>query len=304
MKTDRRTVLGCGLPSSGKSTYIGALWHLLQSREVVTRLKYDGLPADRERLNELADKWRRCENMGRTYVADEKLVNVDLCVGESRFSVALPDFSGETWRELWEHRTCPSSVADLARESSGVLLFVHADEYIVPLPVVTVSEQAEILGGGDVAPVGEEGPAEQGEEGAADESASPVGNPPIPYDAAAAPTQAKLVDVLQLLAKPPLSAGPPRRLAVALSAWDLASDQGQSPAEYLGSHLPLLAQYLSYTADYAEVRIYGVSALGGALPADAERLRSMPRQSDRIVVVEPEGGSSSDLTRPLEWLFE
>ncbi|MGH2569518.1 MAG: TRAFAC clade GTPase domain-containing protein [Bacteroidota bacterium] len=285
---DRRNVIGCGLPSSGKSTYIGALWHLLHSQEVPTRLEYDGLPEDRERLNQLADKWRRCENTDRTLVPDEKVVSIDLRVADSRFTVALPDFSGETWRELWEHRVCPRSVADLAEQSTGVLLFAHADDLIVPLPVATVIEQAEILDS-DVK---------------TDKQSTQPSRSQVPYEAAKAPTQAKLVDILQLLSKPPLSMSEPRRLAVVLSAWDLASDQSQAPTEYLGSHLPLLGQYLKYTNRYSSVRVYGVSALGGALPENAQRLRSMARQSDRIRVVEPDGSVSSDLTRPLEWLFE
>lgn len=288
-QSERRSVIGCGLPSSGKSTYIGALWHLLQSQELPTRLKYDGLPEDRERLNQLAEKWRRCENMDRTLVQHERIVDIDLRLQDERFRVALPDFSGETWRELWERRICPKSVAELSEQSSGILLFAHADDIIVPLPVVVATEQAKILEAADE--VGEQiGAAANGTE--------------RPYDAANAPTQAKLVDILQLLSKPPLGARQGRRLAVILSAWDLAADQGQSPSEYLQSHLPLLGQYLENSLDYVDVRIYGISALGGALPQDAEKLRSMVRQSDRITVIEQDGAISHDLTRPLDWLFQ
>ena len=285
--TAPRKVIVCGLPFSGKSTYIGALWHLLRSGEAATVLEYDALPADRERLNLLADKWRRCENMDRTEIADSKLVEIKVKLNNEQLSLLLPDSSGEIWSEIWEERSCTVDLKNLAQESLGVILFIHVDRIEVPLPVVVVTEQAEILNNDN-----DDG------SGTENEAKSTV----IPYSPATAPTQAKLVDILQLLAKSPLQSGESRRLALVLSAWDIAEDDGADPTNYIAKYLPLLNQYLQHSSDYEDVRIYGISALGGSLPEDEEALRAVAKQSDRIRVIETDQ-ESNDLTRPLEWLI-
>lgn len=282
-----RKVMVCGLPYSGKSTFIGALWHLLDSGEATTSLEYDALPEDRERLNFLANKWRRCEPMDRTEISDAKLVELKVKMDGEQLSIVLPDASGETWREMWEDRSCNHDILELARESVGVLLFAHVDMIDVPLPVVIATEQAEILDGGNT--------------DASEQRTKAVGKV-VPYTPDKAPTQTKLVDILQLLAKPPLASTRARRLAVVLSAWDIAEEEGRDPVKYAETYFPLLYQYLQFSNDYEDVNIYGISALGGNLPQDAEKLRAVTKQSDRIRVVESDH-ASNDLTRPLAWIL-
>ena len=55
--TESLSVMICGLPASGKTTFLGALSYSINSQEIETSLKYDGLPEDRTYLNQLAERW-------------------------------------------------------------------------------------------------------------------------------------------------------------------------------------------------------------------------------------------------------
>lgn len=276
-----------GLPGSGKTTFLAALWHLLTSDEVKTRLSLVSLKAgESAHLNEIAALWRRAKVQERTLHAGDRTVTMALRNGAaSEFQLSFPDLAGESFQRMWEARECAPEVAASLR-SANVLLFIHADKIKAPGWIADDSEDAEALGGL---------PGEPGK--------------PVPWSARMAPTQVKLVDLLQSLQAPPLETGP-RRVAIVLSAWDKATGAGMSPDDYLTAHLPLLRQYLSHGLDKScTVRVFGVSAQGGVYDEtgkpprdDAQRIREMDVPSERITVVSAQG-QSHDLTEPLQWLL-
>ena len=284
MTTHEIVVLG--LPGSGKTTFLAALWHLLTSKEAQTKLSLETLKAgELAHLNEIASIWRRAKVQERTLHAGDRTVTMLLRTGtESVFQLSFPDLAGESFQQMWETRQCEQEVAK-SLSSSNVLLFIHADKIKAPGWIIDDIDDAEAAGL----------PLEPGK--------------PVLWNARLAPTQVKLVDLLQSLQSPPLDAGI-RSVAIILSAWDKAASAGKSPDEYLIAHLPLLSQYLDYGLDKAwKVRVFGVSAQGGVYderdkpPKDeAQRIREMDVPSERISVVSNEG-QSHDLTEPLEWLL-
>ncbi len=275
-----------GLPGSGKTTFLAALWHLLTSDEVATKLNLVSLTAgESAHLNEIAALWRRAKVQERTLHAGDRTVTMSLRNGAApEFHLSFPDLAGESFQQMWETRECAAEVAASLR-SANVLLFIHADKIKAPGWIADDSEDAEAAGL----------PLESGK--------------PVPWNARMAPTQVKLVDLLQSLQAPPLETGA-RSVALVLSAWDRAAGAGMSPDEYLTAHLPLLRQYLSHGLNKAwTVRVFGVSAQGGIYdeagkpPKDeAQRIREMDVPSERITVVSAEG-QSHDLTEPLQWLL-
>ena len=199
--------------------------------------------------------------------------------------VTFPDVPGETYRRMWEDRDCDSEIATILR-NGNVLLFIHADTIQAPKWIVEEVALSKAVG-----LEGPDGPVE-------------------PWKPIHAPTQVQLVDLLQLLRMPPLDAGP-RLLAVMLSAWDTAREEGLAPESYLEAKLPLLSQYLCRGADGWNWRVYGLSAQGGEYDIreadgkrvrEAEELRNLDRPSERIELVGPEG-VTHDLTAPLAWLM-
>lgn len=279
-------VVALGLPSSGKTTYLAALWHLVTANEVDCALTLVSLKAgEAVHLHALAERWLRAQEQDRTRHSGNRTVTISLRAGDaSEFQLSFPDVAGESFQLMWESRECDESVASLLR-SAGVMLFVHADTIKNPGWIVDDAKEYAALG----LPV---------EEGV-----------PVPWHPRVAPTQVQLVDLLQSLQTQPLDVGP-RRLAVILSAWDTAMGEGLSPQDYLCRHLPLLDQYLNHGLDDGwEVHIYGVSAQGGkydevdaALGEDAERMRAMDVPSHRILVVDGKT-TAHDLTTPIHWLL-
>lgn len=276
-----------GLPESGKTTFLAALWHLVRSREVETLLRFGGLRSGEfAHLNAIAGRWCEAKIQDRTSVNGSRLVSMTLTRADGgAVRVTFPDVPGEAYRRMWEERECEEEIVDLLQVKS-VLFFVHADKIRAPSWVVdevALMQQLNL-------------PVTPGE--------------PVDWHPRLAPTQVQALDLIQSLRCPPLDVGP-RRLAVMLSAWDKAAEEGLDPVAFLHAKLPLLAQYLTNNADDWDWRVYGVSAQGGDYdPAEdeqepsrsADELRELDIPSDRILIVGPTH-SSHDLTEPLAWLM-
>ena len=282
-----RSVVIVGLPASGKTTYLAALWHLVIDREVETSLRFGNLrTGESQHLNSIATRWREAIVQERTAVAGKRIVSMNLIdPANQAVRVTFPDVPGEAFRQMWEGRDCEPAIAEILR-FGDVLLFVHADT--IRMPGWIADEVALSAAAGIDRPGGQT----------------------IDWDPRSSPTQVQLVDLLQLFRIPPLEVGP-RRLAVLLSAWDTVRDEGLTPAHFLRSRLPLLNQYLRSGADGWTWRIYGLSAQGGTydkVENDAERLpeadelRKLDRPSNRIQLVGPTA-ETHDLTEPLAWLM-
>jgi hypothetical protein len=280
-----RSVVVMGLPGSGKTTYLAALWHLVSEGEIDSKLKYVSLRAgNTDHLHEIADRWRDAKKQERTSLSGDKLVSMILqAEGGEPQTVTFPDVAGEAFLQMWGQRACDETVAKWLKEP-GVLLFVHADKITVPRWVIDEKLLLENLG------------VEREDEQIVD------------WSPALAPTQVQLTDLLQSMQSEPLDVGP-RRLAIILSAWDKAAGRRLTPEEYLAKRMPLFSQFLTHGLNLGwQVRIYGVSAQGGdyddqksSLP-EADLLRKVDLPSKRIQVAYA-GAKSHDLTEPLQWLL-
>jgi hypothetical protein len=277
-----------GLPSSGKTTYLAALWHLVTARDVPTALRFSSLRGgDVSHLNAIAARWRSARVQERTDVASNQFVSMNLTNGSDQpVRLTFPDVSGEAFSRMWEDRECDPVITEVLR-SSGVLLFVHADTIRSPQWIVDFAELNRLLG------------------------LTPLEGQKVEWHPRFAPTQVMLIDLLQLLRSSPLDLGP-RRLGVMLSAWDKAEGEHLSPESFVAAKLPLLLQYLRHSPDSWTWRPFGVSAQGGDYdPAQegappipqAEALRALDRASTRIKLVS-DGRESHDLTEPIAWLME
>lgn len=285
---DNKAIVVLGLPESGKTTFLAALWHLLQARKVESKLKAPRLRAgDAQHLNDIAKRWLAARKQERTSHGKNRTVTMELQpISGNDFVLSFPDVAGEAFAEIWEKRECnPEVLSSLTAE--GVLLFIHSTDINPPNWIADEAKLNELLGI-------KRNPGQ-----------------PAPWDPRFAPTQVQLVDLLRCLQEPPLGVGP-RRLAIALSAWDLAEGDKQTPEKYLEMHLPLLHQYLNHGLDPSwVVKVYGISAQGAEYDGDgkddkpsagAKSMREMDVPSERIKVVHGKD-SSHDITEPLFWLL-
>jgi len=273
-----KKILLCGLPASGKTTLLAALWHLLSQKDIPTALSLASLPQQRDYLSELSRKWSRFIPFGRT---SDEVHEISMRLTDETIDIDfhVPDMSGETWEAIWSTRFCSEAAAKWANAASGILLCIHVDKIRTPVDIMTCNAMANSAG------------------------RTRTETEPTIWSPDSSPTQVILVDVLQVLARPPLG-NSGRRLAIILSAWDKAEAMNLSPEGYFQVHLPLLHQFLSYCNDFSEINIYGVSALGGDLESeeDAKRVKAEDVPSRRIKVVE-DGKTHHDLTVPMKWLM-
>lgn len=282
-------IVTVGLPASGKTTFLAALWHLVCKDDVQNmRLKFAGLRrGDKTYLNEIADLWRDGRIQERTVLRGDRVVTIDLVDHVStEVHLEFPDIAGETFRQMWEKRDCDPTVAEMLRDGN-VLLFIHPDTIKPLVRVVTIAAMAsdcDIQDGND--------------------------KTAVPWNPEFAPTQVQIVSLLSMLREPALdNSHSPRRLAVMLSAWDKVQTQGLTPARYLERDLPLLHQYLRQASDGWKWRVYGVSAQGGSYDKADAKIRSEAAiaildqdPSLRIQLVHGDQ-NSHDLTEPIEWLI-
>ena len=283
-----QAVVIIGLPESGKTTYLAALWHVITARDIPTRLLFANLLAGTAKhLNEIAARWRDAKKQDRTLMLGSRIVAMNLKDADGHeVKVTFPDVPGEEYRRMWEDRDADPEILPILR-AGGVLLFVNADD--IHGPNWIADENAMYAKWGR--PI--------------------IAGKPVAWHPRAAPTQVQLVDMLQLLRSQPIDIGP-RRLAIMMSVWDKVRDEGRTPAAYLAEKMPLLDQYLRHNADQWIYEVYGISAQGGDYDAaepsakkseEAEALRQRDQASTRVDVVQGTK-HSHDLTEPLAWLME
>src|SRR5947208_16143163 len=126
-----------GLPNSGKTTFLIALWHIVESGEIPGSLRLVELHGNVEHLNTLRREWLGCKPLPRTTKAAEKFVAMRLEDTHSSLlaEVFFPHLSGESFREQFEERRCSKQYYDLAREAAGVLLFVQPSDIVLPVRI-------------------------------------------------------------------------------------------------------------------------------------------------------------------------
>jgi hypothetical protein len=266
-----------GLPGAGKTTFLAALWHLVRSDEVPPELAFDGLEGiDVAHLNKIRLCWQQHMPMPRTKPSQERIARINLkSKSGDRLTLAAPDFAGEGFRQMWTARRATKPIAQSARDATGHLLLINAEKVVYPLTVDDYRVQLEAM--------------------------SATASAEMPFDAKKCPTAAMLADVLCSLEEPPVSAAP-KRMMLALTAWDTVAHEGRSPDEVLAANLPLVRQMMRSRERDFQWRVVGVSAQGGDYD-DFDPNKAPDIASERIKVVE-NSGEHHDLTRMLSWLLE
>jgi hypothetical protein len=272
------TYLVAGLPKAGKTTFLAALWQVLESGDTVGSLRLGSLAHHEQTyLNRIRDSWFRCEELQRTTMADEQAATVPFLSKNGKTDILVfPDLSGETFQNQWATRQWTRQFAELSDHCQGCLLFVNP-EYIRGAHSLADAHQAN--------------PA-----------AAAGDDPATPWDPAIAPTQVILVDLLQSLLRR-MRTDAAFRLAIVVSAWDVVSGDRLPPDEWVRNRLPLLSQYLASNADFLQFKIFGISAQGGSLTKDRDRLLQIASPSNRVLVV-CGTDSSADISWPVRWLLE
>ena len=280
-----------GMVGAGKSSFIAALYHVVESGEVTSSLQLSELSDDRKYLVEIRNKWLGCVEFDRTKLGKEQVLTLKLKepLSQRIIDLVLPDVSGETFRDQWEHRRTTKVFDVLAQESDGMLLFIHPDTVTDSVRINKMKEVASVL---------------DDEDDVEEEAATPISQK-VDWHPSFAPTQVKLVEILQFLMREP-HLYPIKRIAVIVSAWDIIKYEYDTPSAWISKRLPLLDQFLKTRRDAVNYKCFGISAQGGRLGEDNSVLLSKVCQSERIEVVTDEEGEFDihDITAPIKWLMK
>jgi len=280
-----------GLRGSGKTSYLAAFWHVIEAGELPSALAVAQLQGDREYLNRIRDHWLKFEEVGRTSLRSQEIVSLVLqdVRSKSDIHVTVPDLSGELFRLQWATRKATRQYVEYASEAVGVLLFIHPNA-IVESHVLLPDEK-------DACDVPVTDSSDSGLAGNLKTSTSGA----VPWSPDLSPTQVQLVELLQFVSHLRSSPEPPP-IAVIVSAWDTVKDP-VLPISWLENKLPLLSQFLTANVNKVPFQVYGVSALGGDLEKDRERLQHEDVPSHRIKVVQDTFKPHGDLTAPIQFLL-
>jgi GTPase SAR1 family protein len=269
------SILVSGLPASGKTTFIAALYHQARSHDINSRLTLREMPEVRDYLTEIEQTWLQFEPMPHTETAalHELTLHLEDESG-AQLNVVVPDLSGERFQDLW--MTADLANDDLRRQAvaaQGVMIFARADTVRKP-HLIEPDQEARVQ----------------------ETDADPLANI---HDRV--PTQTKITGFLETIDGERGHA--PVRMCVIVSAWDTAESLSLTPERWLEFHLPLLWQRLESSAAESPYRVYGVSAQGGDIgDATVKQALAATDPVSLRVRVEFDGVIDSDLTRPLSWI--
>jgi hypothetical protein len=271
-----------GLPKSGKTTFLAALYHLVDSGETKTKLRIERYSGDQSYLNQIVKTWLECKEVIRTSQAEDTYVELLLQDRESGrgINLAFPDLAGEAFEMQIAQRCCRPEYVAGCNLGGGILLFVSPDR--PGNDGMTLVDQNAVVGHPTT------------EEAVKSVTTNPWSHKMIP-------SQVQLVELLQFMQLAPFKQQR-RRVAVIISAWDLVAEPRPAPDVWLRREMPLLSQFLQTNQGAFGSRIYGISALGGDIKDDQTRdaLIEMTH-SERIICTGPEC-SLHDLTAPILWL--
>lgn len=275
-------ILMIGLPSSGKTTFLAALWHVLDDQSSQTKLKLTSLSGDRTYLNRICENWRSCAALDRTQLEAEEQISLHLegnVLG--RFELSVPDLSGESFELQLTERRIGVAYDGMLQKATGIVLFMHPDVRKGTLLTQAIQLEARLVGN-----VGQI------------ESEALSSKDIRPWSIENVPTQVQLVELLQFVLE---RISRKLKVAVVISAWDLVQNIGKAPLDFLTRETPLLQQYLVTNSNDIDFQVFGVSAQGGDFPNDKTSL--LEKDAVERIVVRHGDNVSNDITRPLAWLL-
>ncbi len=333
-------ILVVGLPASGKSTFIGALFNVLEAGDESIACRWERMPDDASYAHELARAWIECRSPKRNSAGITQQVELHLThrATDGTFDIVFPDVAGELFERQWQLRTMAPSYATDVKSASGIILFISPTNLVRAIPlrkddsdmIALLSGSLGIVDSGVVELHSVPASADSGRDSGvnntditdnANDAAAMYSD--FPTDSLAAtpeqrrlveviarhplrtPTQVILVELLQTILR--LRAGLPLRLVIVISAWDaqLMVDASVTPQSWLESDVPLLAQFIEANSEHLPTLAFGISAQGGDYENPDELAHLQGHVTDyiaRVIVSTNTGSKSHDITLPVAWI--
>lgn len=258
-----------GLPSAGKSTYIGVLAYLLSSPVKGQILRFSENPDDLSYLNRLSEPWLSQRIVDRTTLGSSFNIDFQLkrSTDDETISVQLPDIAGEDFVSMLKKQ---SEIVRSWSEKPDSLLF-----FIRECSIHVLAEQFEEK----------------------DKTGNTKGIPNFEVNSMS-------VDIQNvLLLKELHNLFPWKKLAIGISSWDLFTNDYPIPSDLLRQS-PFLYNFIKHY--FPDAMIFGISAQGAEYNDSQELVEELEERTirgERAYIVTDEGEKSYDLTLPLNFLI-
>jgi hypothetical protein len=264
----QRHLVMVGLPESGKSTYLGALFRTL-SAAPPEGLHLARDPEERDYLLDLERRWLSLTPLERSPHHGGREVTLDVATGRDadELTLVIPDVVGEDYLDAWLHGSWTDGLRDRLVVSDGILLFVRADT-VNEADLISVDPRTD-------------GSQKSGKR----------------WDPMITPTQAMLCDLLEQISATRGGTVPP--IGVVVAAWDAVAELELSAADWLAWKTPLLSQWLRSNESEVPFCVFGISAQGGDLHDESVRQQLADHIENR-----PLPRLGSPLIAPLQWLLD
>ncbi len=254
-----------GAPNAGKSTFLAALWHSINQKDVHTDLTLVKMTGDVNYLYGIGQKWLEVEDLERTVIGQEQeSISILLTDGDIELELEFPDLSGETFQNVYENREMSIELKEKIENADALLYFINVDDIHSPEFISDVAPQYRQEGNKiEVRSAGKDDP-----------------------------TQVQIIDLLQAI----LNIKKKVNLGLVFSAWDLVEATESSDVNlFLKRNMNMLWQYLEANKNVYNTKFWGVSAIGGKID-ESERLLEFDEPIKRIKVVNDKMVTSCDLT--------
>lgn len=293
---ENRKCLIAGLPDAGKSTYLGALWYVLSNDvnkdKMTLKVSPDNLPENLEQLSLLSSRWLNVEDMDRTSTDVPSNISFNLVPqsGEGDFTLEVPDFRGESIRQIITQNQ-PNEFDEWCERADSMLYLmsniapgVFADDF-------------------------------QPDEDEKDELVEKESTVPE-FEVKRMSVAAQNMLILRYLAEKKHY----RKVVMCLTAWDkvMVSHPGKTPEEYIQEESPALYNFIKYY--YPDAMFFGLSAQGSEYEYEdfkgddgqiqkrvtetcKNKLREATRKGKRAFVV-VEKDKNADITLPIAELLK
>lgn len=263
-----------GIPESGKSTYIAALWYSVTSYSDCSLIASDNLPENTDYLDKLKSSWLSLEKIRTSKDVTDKIeFNLKAKDTEDEFTVIVPDFKGETFFHVLEGES-DSGLQQWLKDTDSVILMMKDFEF-VKFNIIEEEQATEETDENNT------------------ESQDILKN----FRISSTSGVAKNLLLLKYL-KANMDI---KKLIVCVTAWDQTKSE-ESSLDYVKRSSPGLYQYIEHS--FESVEFYGLSAQGGAYPEDNNAdsknyLLDKTRKEERAYVME---GNKRvyDVTLPLK----
>lgn len=266
-----------GLPSAGKTTFLAALWNLI-NHDSDAKLKLSKIE-NGQYLASLSNKWANMEPLERTVPSGEQ-ANISIKLelpNKSTLDLQLPDLSGETFQSQYEMREISEEVMKYIEDADAVLFFINVNSIKL---LGLISEQS-FLRSRTLATNNDS------------VSRNPKEDDPI---------QIQVIELLQFILF--IRKNKMLKIGFMFSAWDLIKSNLKDikPEQFLEQQMNMLWQFCQSNGDIIKYQTWGISAQGGSFN-EKDLLLDKEYPYERIFVEGNDGYQGYDLTLPLYLLM-